>query len=190
MKQKLDYKFLSLVLFNSLILLFLIFKTNTPLIEVNNQELLQQFAALNTKLIQPAATIDLDPLKHDVNDLRELLHQFHNQSDKQFDEGQFQLQQKLNAIGQALQLLDEKQHPVKFLPASALPFKVLSIDSVQQIPVVSVSFNFKTIPLEKDDSLAGWTVVRLTFSKQKAVFKNKNEEQVVIGLGAIGEQHA
>ncbi|MBA2711543.1 MAG: hypothetical protein H0U57_13255 [Tatlockia sp.] len=185
MKQ-LDYKFLSLALLNSFILLFLFFKTNPPPIEINNQELLQQFSALNTKLIQPAAIIDLDPLKHEVNALREFLHQLHNKSDKQFDERQFQLQQKLNTIGQALQLLDEKQHPMKFLPTSALPFKVIGIDVVQQVPVVSVSFNFKTILLEKDDSLAGWTVVDLSFSKQKVVFKNKNEEHVAI----TGDKHA
>lgn len=190
MKHRLDYTFFSLVLLNSLILLFLFFKTNTPPIEVNNQELLQQFAALNTQLTQPAVTIDLEPLKHDVNGLRELLHQLHNNSDKQFDQGQLQLQQKLNTIGQALKLLDEKQHPVKFLPASALPFKVLSIDSVQQISVASVSYNFKTIPLEKDDSLAGWTVGRLNFGKQKAEFKNKNEEHVVISLSTSGDKHA
>ncbi|MBA2656846.1 MAG: hypothetical protein H0U70_07640 [Tatlockia sp.] len=192
MKPGLDYKFLSLVLLNSLVLLVLFFKNNTPQVEAYHQDLSQHFAALNKQLIQlqqPSANIDLEPLKHDVNELRELLHQLHNKSDKQFDEGQLQLQQRLNSMQHVLQLLDEKQHPVKYLPASALPFKVLSIDSIQQTSVVSVNYDFKTIPLEKNDKLAGWTVTNLDFSKQKAAFKNNKEEQVIVCLSANEDKH-
>lgn len=97
---------------------------------------------------------------------------------------------KLDAIQDVIKSLDDKQHPIKYLPTTALPFTLVSIDSIQQVSVVTVAYDYRTIPLEKSDTLAGWTVIRLDFGKQQAEFINDREEHVQVALGiAQGEQH-
>jgi len=84
--------------------------------------------------------------------------------------------------------LNQKQHPITYLPASTLPFQVISIDSIQQVCVASVRYDYKTVPLEKSDALAGWTVLSLDFGKQKIELENANKERVVVTLEGV-EQH-
>ncbi|MGQ3887838.1 hypothetical protein ACQUW5_02255 [Legionella sp. CNM-1927-20] len=99
------------------------------------------------------------------------------------------LTQKLESIYHVVNALDRKQNPIHYLPASVLPFQLLSIDSIQQVSVASVSYDFKTIPLEQGDSLVSWKVVHIDFAKQFAEFENKNKEHVVLQLDDKGEQH-
>lgn len=92
------------------------------------------------------------------------------------------LNNKLESIQTTLNALNQKQHPVQFLTKTALPFELVSIDSIQQMSLVSVIYNYKVIPLEKDDSLAGWTVARVDFGKQIAEFVNRKKEHVIVTL--------
>ena len=105
-------------------------------------------------------------------------------------ESRVDLSNKLNAIHQTIDSLDKKQHPIKYLPITALPFQVVSIDSIQQVSVASVAYDYKTIPLEKNDSLAGWTAMQIDFGKQRLEFENANKERVIVTLDINqDEQH-
>ncbi|WP_426741416.1 hypothetical protein, partial [Pseudomonas aeruginosa] len=78
-----------------------------------------------------------------------------------------------------------KRHPIKYLPVTSLPFKVISIDSIQQISVATVAYNFKTIPLEKSDKLADWIVLSIDFGLQRMELENSNKEHVVVKMDVV-----
>lgn len=76
------------------------------------------------------------------------------------------------------------------LPANQLPFKVLSIDSIQEVSVASVSYHYKTQALEKGDSLAGWTVFEIDFAKQTIEFENADNAHLRVHLSQQEVSHA
>ncbi|HAU1882023.1 TPA: hypothetical protein JBJ86_17435, partial [Legionella pneumophila] len=76
-------------------------------------------------------------------------------------------------------------HPIKYLPINTLPFKVISIDCIQQVSVATVAYNFKTVPLEKSDQLAGWTVLSIDFGLQRMELENGNKEHVVVKMDEL-----
>ena len=45
------------------------------------------------------------------------------------------------------------------------------------------------MPLEKSDSLAGWTVLSVDFGTQKIELENANKEHVIVALDGV-ESHA
>ncbi len=79
---------------------------------------------------------------------------------------------------------------MKILSASQLPFKVLSIDSIQEIPTVSLAYHYKTQALEKGDTLAGWTVFEIDFAKQIIEFENADKAHVLVHLNQHEVSHA
>lgn len=93
---------------------------------------------------------------------------------------------KLNAIQNTVSNLETRQVPAKYLKPDALPFKVVSIDSIQQVAVASITYDFKTVPMEKGDSLAGWKVVRVDYGKQHIELENSKKERVLLTSTHIG----
>ena len=70
--------------------------------------------------------------------------------------------------------------PAKYLSPKQLPFQVLSLDSIQSIPVATIAYDFKTLSLEKGDALGGWRVVVIDYGKQRIKFENTQKERVLI----------
>ena len=145
-----------------------------------------QLAIMHQQLAKPAEKMDLNAFNHDFQQLKALLKEFkpnnENELNHLMQENNEALSNKLEAMQILLNSLDQKQHPIKLLAASALPFQVVSIDSIQQINIVSVLYHFNVTPLEKNDSLAGWTVLRVNFGKQLVEFENASKEHVVVRL--------
>lgn len=75
------------------------------------------------------------------------------------------------------------------LPASQLPFKVLSIDSIQEVPVASIAYHYKTQAMEKGDALAGWTVFEINYAKQTIEFENTDKAHVLVRLNPQEVNH-
>lgn len=146
-----------------------------------------QLIHLQRAMQKPGEKIDLSSINQDFNKLTTRIEQLKTKEETQLNqlitENSTELTHKLDAIHQVMTSLDKKQHPITYLPASSLPFKVISIDSIQQVSVVSVTYDFKTIPMEKNDTLAGWTVLQIDFGKQGVEFINSNKEHVVVTLG-------
>ncbi|MBA2648202.1 MAG: hypothetical protein H0U75_01165 [Legionella sp.] len=129
----------------------------------------------------------------DFDKLATLIEQLKSKDDhtiiQLISENRAELSQKLNSLHVLINSLDKKQHSLKYLPVTVLPFKVISIDSIQQVSVATVAYDYKTIPLEKTDKLANWTVLQIDFGKQRIEFENSNKEHVVVTMEA-GDRNA
>ncbi len=156
-------------------------------------EIQSELGSLQQAIKAPAEKIDFSSINQDFNRLTSLIGELKSKDADQINqivkEGQTQLVSKLEAMNTVITSLDRKQHPITYLPSTALPFKVISIDSIQQVSVASVEYDFKTIPLEKSDALAGWTVLSVEFGQQKIEFENGQKERVVMVLDEV-DQHA
>ena len=158
-----------------------------PAINARLNDIQSRVIGLQSEVKKPVEKIDLTAINQGFNKLTSLIEQLKSNDTTQFNqlinESREVLTQKLDTIHQVINSLDQKQHPIKYLPISALPFQVISIDSIQQVSVASVIYDYKTIPLEKNDSLAGWKVVQIDFGKQRLEFENTNKERVLVMLG-------
>lgn len=152
-----------------------------------------QISTLQETVKNPADKINLNAMTNDFNRLanfiRELKPTDNEQLSQRVVESQAQLASKLDAVDSAIQSLKKKQNPITYLKSSALPFKVVSIDSIQQVSMASVEYDYQTIPLEKNDSLAGWTVLSVDFGKQRIELENSEKARVVVAL-VQDEAHA
>ncbi|KTD53479.1 hypothetical protein Lsan_3889 [Legionella santicrucis] len=159
------------------------------------QEVRTYLDKIHHEATKPTEKVDLTAINQDIRTLAALVKGLKPQDENAINqlllENRTSLDDKLDSIQKVIKSLDDKQHPVKYLPLTALPFTLVSIDSIQQISVVTVTYDYKYIPLEKGDTLAGWTVTHLDFSKQQAEFINDKEEHVQVALAqAQGEQDA
>lgn len=141
---------------------------------------------------KPQAAVDLTAINQDLNKLMAMIEQQKSKDEQTLNqlinEDRATLTHKLDALHDVVSALDKKQQPIKYLPASILPFKILSIDSIQQVSVATVAYAFKTHPLEQSDTLAGWTVLRIDFGQQRMELENANNERVLLHIEQ-GEQH-
>ncbi|HAU0992132.1 TPA: hypothetical protein ACGAPA_000723 [Legionella pneumophila] len=194
MKKYLDAKWLSLLLLNGLLIVFVCVKSQPSLEDNKFNTLDKRLTTIQKQLNQPAEQPDLLPITQNLKQLGEFVQQLQNKDDHQLGEmfttEQIAIKKQLEGITDLLRHLDEKKQPVKMLPVSQLPFKVLSIDSIQEISVASISYHYKTQALEKGDSLAGWTVFEIDFAKQTIEFENNDKAHVLVHLSQQEVSHA
>lgn len=193
MKKYLDVKWLSLLVLNVLLIAFVCVKNQSP---ANHNELNilgEQLSSIQTQLKQPVEQPDLSPITQNLNQLNNFVQQLKNKDDHQLGEifttEQGAIKKQLEGITDLLHHLDEKKQPVKMLSAIQLPFKVLSIDSIQEIPVASLAYHYKTQALEKGDVLAGWKVFEIDFAKQIIEFENADKAHVLVRLNQHEVSH-
>ncbi|HAU1484762.1 TPA: hypothetical protein F8R85_16190, partial [Legionella pneumophila] len=175
MKKYLDAKWLSLLLLNGLLVVFVCLKSQPSLEKNKFNTLDERLTIIQKQLNQPTEQPDLSLITQNLKQLGEFVQQLQNKDDHQLGEmfttEQIAIKKQLEGITDLLRHLDEKKQPVKMFPVSQLPFKVLSIDSIQEVSVASISYHYKTQALEKGDSLAGWTVFEIDFAKQTIEFE-------------------
>lgn len=163
-------------------------RINPDLISTQLNTIQNQLDSLKINTQKPIEKPDLSLINQDVNKLAVLIEELKSKDESQINQllmqNRTELNHKLDAIHQVITDLDKKNKPVKYLPERVLPFKIVSIDSIQQVSVVTVSYHFKTMPLEKTDTLAGWTILQIDFGKQRIELENTNKERVLISLGA------
>lgn len=170
-------------------ILLIVSKVNHEPSSLRNRlsEIQSQLNSLQDIMKAPADTT----INHDVQQLEAMIQELQSKDDSQLNklvvESRTQLENKLDAMHATIQSLEKKQHPIKYLGVNTLPFKIISIDSIQQVSVASVSYDYKTFPLEKSDVLAGWTVLSIDFSKQTIEFENGNKEHVLVALEGASE---
>ncbi|HAT8866554.1 TPA: hypothetical protein OUZ96_000369 [Legionella pneumophila] len=154
-----------------------------------------QLGIVHQEVKKPHEVVDLTVINQDFNKLTSLIEQLKSNDEATLNhlihEHRTELAQKLDSLHDIVTALDKKQHPIKYLPVTSLPFKVISIDSIQQVSVATVAYNFKTTSLEKSDNLAGWTVINIDFGLQRMELENSNREHVVVALDVMqGESNA
>ncbi|VEG92565.1 hypothetical protein [Legionella spiritensis] len=194
MRRYLDSKWLLLVVLNTLVVLLVSLKNQPIANQVQDLSSLEnRLSAIETKLGQPVNGPDLTPINHNLKQLGQFIQQLQNKDDHQlgelFSTGQVAIKKQLDGIAELLTRLDEQKHPVNTLPASSLPFQVLSIDSIQDVTVASVLYDYKTQALEKGDSLAGWTVAKIDFARQFIEFENTDKAHASLTLKYSGVAH-
>lgn len=181
-----DVKWLSLLVLNALLVVFGCIKNQSSWDNKEFDSLNERLSTIQAQLSHPVEQLDLSPVTQNLRQLGEFIQKLQNKDDHQLGElfttEQVSIKKQLEAITDLLRHLDEKKQPVKMLPVSQLPFSVLSIDSIQEVSVASVSYHFKTQALEKGDSLAGWTVLDIDFSKQTIKFENFEKAYVLVQL--------
>ncbi|WP_412755190.1 hypothetical protein [Legionella pneumophila] len=194
MKKYLDIKWLSLLVLNILLIGFVYVKNQAP---TNNQELntlSEQLASIQTQLKQPLEQPDLSPITQNLKQLNSFIQHLQNKDEHQLGEmfttEQGVIKKQLEDITDLLRHLDEKKQPVKMLSSAQLPFKVLSIDSIQEVSIASIAYHYKNQALEKGDDLAGWTVFEIDFAKQTIEFENADKAHVLVRLNQQEVNHA
>ncbi|HAT1795168.1 hypothetical protein SFB54_03445 [Legionella pneumophila subsp. fraseri] len=186
MKKFLDAKWLGLVALNIVMVVFVCVKHQSSSSINNLSDLEQKLTTIESQINKPIQQPDLSPITDHIKQLGDFIQQMQNKDDHQlgdlFSTEQAAIKSQLDGIQELLKHLDSQKQPVKMLPASALPFTVLSIDSIQEISVASVAYDYKTQALEKGDSLAGWRTLEIDFAKQTIEFENAEKAHVLIRL--------
>ena len=157
-------------------------------------ELQTHLVALETMAGKSLPEIDLSSLEQKLKDLSlevSELRQFNPDElkagiESRLSETEKSLSSQLNHINSAVGQIELAKAKVKYLAPKALPFAVVSIDSIQNIPVASIQYDYKSTPMEVGDVLAGWKVVRVDFRHQKIEFENKQHEHVLLKKDNIG----
>ena len=187
MQRYLDDKWLALMALNLIIFITILLKSytvTTPTTDLS--PVTTQLTDISTKLDTPSSSTDLKPITKELTQLKNLIQQLQLKDSHQlgdlFSTGQGEIKKQLSQVANLLAKLDEQKHPVKRLPASQLPFKVISIDSIQDSSVASVMYSYKTQSIEQGDSLAGWKVIQLNFAKQLIEFENSDKSHVLVHL--------
>ncbi|WP_131783808.1 hypothetical protein [Legionella gresilensis] len=168
---------------------------NTRITTIILNDIQSQLNSIHQQLKQPSEKIDLTSLNQELDMLTTKIDQLKVNGETQINQYQLltnnrnEVEKQLENIHQVVNSIDKKQNPIHYLPISALPFQLISIDNIQHVNLINVSYDYKTVPLEKGDSLAGWHVLHIDFGKQCVEFENKNKEHVVVKLDESGEQH-
>lgn len=167
---------------------------NTSLLVSRLNILQTQLTSLEEASKKPMREIDLTAIIEKINQLSARLEtvksidpdELNQRLGESLTHTESALSQQLTSIQSSVNHLEAKQVPTTYLKPEALPFKVVSIDSIQQVAVASVAWDFKTVPLERGDTLAGWKVVRVDYSKQHLELENSKKERVLITDAHIG----
>ena len=161
-------------------------------ISAHLKDIQTQLNRLQEESKKPNEKLDLRGINQDIHKLATLIEELNSKDNHEITqlvtENRKALSQKLDSLQEVLNSLDKKQHAVKYLPVTALPFKIISIDAIQQVSVVTVVYDYKTMPLEKTDKLANWTVLNIDFGQQRVEFENANKERVIVSME--GEHYA
>lgn len=67
--------------------------------------------------------------------------------------------------------------PVKYLKASVLPFKVVSVDIWNGMPYVTIMVDGKSKLIDKNETINHWVLVNLDYATQQVIFR-KNRQYV------------
>lgn len=152
------------------------------------QDISDQLATIRQRLDQSNS----DALSQQVNGIIDQMKDLSSESNKlitdQIQASTATLQKQLQTINTALIKLQKEQEHVKYLKPGDLPFKVVSIDNIQQNNVVTIDYNDTTFPIEVGSYVAAWKLISADFVSQKAEFINSKKQHVVVDLNRM-EKH-
>lgn len=113
-----------------------------------------------------------------------------NQLDKtlstSIEAGNTLIQSQLSEVNQSIEAIKSSENPIQYLKPSDLPFDVIAIDSIEGQPVVSANYDYKTVALSVGFSLAGWSLEKADYGRQRAEFINPKHQHVLIQLDRLG----
>lgn len=172
-------------------------KTDIFVVKKINQlqsQLVSIDASIEKVVKKPQPAIDFSSIENkikaltkDIADFKKFTPEAINQHfEQKLGETQKILTSQLISITNTVNQMESDKNPIRYIAVKNLPFSVISIDSIQQIPVASIQYKFKTIPLEKGEVIAGWKIVALDFAHQQIEFENKKKEHILLKTENIG----
>lgn len=170
--------------------------TNSYFLGKQLNDIAVKLAKIQTDLAKNTGVLDLDPIKEQIKQLTTQTQELSDKSSKliskQIHDSTEQLKTELNIIKAKLTMLQQEKQKIAYLKPADLPFSIVSLDNIQQNNVVTVSYDYKTIPLNIGDYLAGWKLINADFANQKAEFinqKNQKNQHVIVDLNHLEIQN-
>jgi hypothetical protein len=152
------------------------------------QDISDQLGTIRTNLSGNGAA-NFASISKQLSDLIEQTRQLSSESNKiitqQIQKSTGQLKKQLTSINAELIKLQQEQKRIKYLKPTDLPFKVVSIDNIQQNNVVTINYSNTTFPIEINSYVAGWKLIRADFVGQKAEFVNAQHQHVIVDLNRM-----
>ena len=186
--RMLSYALLGLI-FGSGASIVVISATNMHESTMAMSQLQGKMSTLQDSVNKPVTAVNLNPMTQLIQQLSQQLDDVRTQNANHLDQALNQtettLTQRLDELQQMVRHLNDKQSPIKYLPPDSLPFSVVSLDSIQHVPVATLAYDFKHVPIEKGDSLAGWRVIAIDYGTQRIEFENDEKEHVLVTLEHI-----
>lgn len=161
----------------------------TKLMARQLQEIQTQLANLKQEVEKPKKPVNLAPLEQQIYKLGNALEaakSTNNGTTSQLLNENKALAEKLDTVKLTLSQLNQTQNPVEYLEPSALPFKVLAIDNIQEQAVLAIEYNFHPVALERGDEIAGWKVLNLDYGQQLVEFINKDNAHIQLSMKQVG----
>lgn len=150
----------------------------------------QQMKVLEDTLQKPQSGLEADVISNKITQLSDHIAKIRALTAEEFQLGlhdtEYHLSTQLTAIHEDINHLRSKQNDFVILDTKNLPFQVISLDSIQEVAVASIAYDFKMIAMEKGDKLAGWTLKSINYGKQKLIFENSKKERILITAKEIG----
>jgi len=164
-------------------------QTGSNILSEQLTDISAKLGSVEQKISGGHAYVNLDQVRMKLSDLHAEVTSLAAQSNqlitRQIRASTDQLQSELVTIKKELALMSNKKLHHHQLSASSLPFKVVSIDNIQQSEVVTINYVHRIVPLEIGDALAGWTLISASNVDQKAQFRNQNDNYVSLNLNQI-----
>jgi len=145
-----------------------------------------KLANIEASLSNKNAFVDIDSIKLTLASLITQINQISQSNDKTITSKITQSNDQLNTQLKTIKsvLVDIKKQNVHHtvISSSNLPFKLVSIDNIQENDIVTINYDSHMLPLEINDYLAGWKLIKASTVNQKAEFENKQKNYVKINL--------
>jgi hypothetical protein len=164
----------------------------------DHRQLVQQLNEVAIKMAAIEHHLATDPLIYiekiqlDLAKLKERTEQVALESRQvishQIEQATLDLNQHLTVLTARLEKLEKEKTQAVYLFPSSLPFEIQHIDTIQQSTIVTVYYDNTTFPLEVGDYLAGWKLISVDFTEQKAEFINQKRQHVVVDLNHLNEK--
>lgn len=155
------------------------------LLSSNLTEVQKSIADIKFEINKPRKTMNISHLEKNINHLSEAVSKINHENEMKLkaliNHNNHELNRKLGVIEDKVQRITPKADKT-YLSTDKLPFVVLAIDSIQEVPVLDASYANKNVALEEGDVLAGWEVKKVSYQNQAVVFENKNHELIKINL--------
>lgn len=161
-------------------------KTMSVPVVNDSSRVMQKLSDIEGQLSRHSAYLNVDSLRAAIGELKDELNSRAGQTDAslsaQLARSTDSINARMNVIQQQLTALKARRIHHRVLTSAALPFTVMSIDTVQDAVMMTVSAHHRLFPLSVGDSLSGWTLTAADSAGQTATFRQADGATVTVRL--------
>lgn len=90
----------------------------------------------------------------------------------------------INSMRVLLKQIKRQITPVRYLPAKALPFKVVSVRGINGVLNAIIQSQGEYIPLVKNETYGDWQLIQVSYDPQETIFENKAKQMVKMQISS------